>query len=133
MHLQPAICMHSDTLSPFPLSHLPLYPFPTLLPHRNQILLAMQRLVHVLGLECLACLPLVLPALTYSINVHNPESLSLIEDGLGLLLVLLRNAPSLAGAQPGVGAAIGQLLQVGSRGGGEGGGKQGACWELQGV
>ncbi|GAX73146.1 hypothetical protein CEUSTIGMA_g599.t1 [Chlamydomonas eustigma] len=60
---------------------------------RIQILLAMQRLVHVLGLFSPAAYPLVLPALAVSFDPSNPESLSLTEDGIALLLVLLRNAP----------------------------------------
>jgi hypothetical protein len=53
----------------------------------------MQRLVHVLGPSSPAAYPLVLPALAVSIDPSNPDSLSLTEDGLALLLVLLRNAP----------------------------------------
>jgi hypothetical protein len=60
---------------------------------RIQVLLAMCRLVHTLGPESPACYALVLPPASASIDVSNPESLSLMEDGLALLLILLRNAP----------------------------------------
>ncbi|KAG1675440.1 hypothetical protein FOA52_001738 [Chlamydomonas sp. UWO 241] len=60
---------------------------------RIQVLLAMCRLVHTLGPESPACYALVLPPTSTSIDVSNPESLSLMEDGLALLLILLRNAP----------------------------------------
>ena len=54
----------------------------------------MQRLVHVLGLMSPASHPFVVNPMAAAINPLNPESLSLTEDGLALLLVLLRNAPS---------------------------------------
>ena len=54
----------------------------------------MQRLVHVLGPASPAAHTLVLDPTAAAINPLNPESLSLAEDGLALLLVLLRNCPS---------------------------------------
>lgn len=47
----------------------------------------MQRLVYTLDSESPECYALVLPAASASIDVSNPESLSLMEDGLALLLV----------------------------------------------
>jgi len=79
---------------------------------RIQVLLAMQRLVHVLGMDCPAAFPLVLPHLEYSINVQHPESISLMEDGLGLLLVAARNAPAVAG--PGAASTSGQAASSGT-------------------
>ena len=61
---------------------------------RIQILLAMQRLVHAMGLKANESHHVTLFPLSQALDPSNPESLSLMEDGLALLLVLLRNAPS---------------------------------------
>ena len=50
----------------------------------------MQRLVHVLGPASPAAHPLVVDSMAAAINPLNPESSLLTEDGLALLLVLLR-------------------------------------------
>ncbi len=54
----------------------------------------MQRLVHVLGPESPAMWPLLLPMLQHSLDAANNREPELLEDGLQLWLVALRNAPS---------------------------------------
>ena len=59
-----------------------------------QVLLALQRLVNVLGPASVGCYPLLLPLIRYAVDPANPESLSLSEDGLCLWLVATRHVPT---------------------------------------
>ncbi|KAK9844039.1 hypothetical protein WJX81_002691 [Elliptochloris bilobata] len=61
---------------------------------RIQVLTALQRLLNVLGPESVACYPLLLPLLRYCTDIDQPEELNLLEDGLQLWLIALRNAPA---------------------------------------
>ncbi|PNH03022.1 Importin-11 [Tetrabaena socialis] len=81
---------------------------------RIQILEAVQRLLNVTGPESPALYPLVLPLLGYSLDVRHPEVAGgLLEDGLGLWLVALRNAPSCCEPTPPTAAApAGLALRV---------------------
>jgi hypothetical protein len=66
----------------------PLRPLPA------QVLLALQRLVHVLGPESPAMWPLLLPMLQHSLDAAHNREPELLEDGLQLWLVAVRNAPN---------------------------------------
>ena len=61
---------------------------------RMQVLLALQRLVNALGAESPAAYPLVLPVLRICTDPGQPDELNLLEDGLQLWLITLRNAPA---------------------------------------
>lgn len=60
---------------------------------RIQILLALQRLVHVLGKHSPSSYSVVIPVLTTAMNPNHPDSLNLLEDGVLLWIVTLRHAP----------------------------------------
>ncbi|KAJ9531806.1 hypothetical protein QJQ45_021952 [Haematococcus lacustris] len=80
-----------------------------------QILLALQRLVNVLGAESSVAYPLLLPMLQYATDPRQPDALHLLEDGLGLWLVAVRNAltpePGLLGLLPHLALAMGQSTE----------------------
>ncbi|GFH10417.1 importin-11 isoform X1, partial [Haematococcus lacustris] len=80
-----------------------------------QILLALQRLVNVLGVESNVAYPLLLPMLQYATDPRQPDALHLLEDGLGLWLVAVRNAltpePGLLGLLPHLALAMGQSTE----------------------
>ncbi|KAK9830439.1 hypothetical protein WJX72_011753 [[Myrmecia] bisecta] len=59
-----------------------------------QILLALQRLVNALGVDSPSCYPLLLPILKHCTDINQPDELNLLEDGLQLWLIALRNATS---------------------------------------
>ena len=61
---------------------------------RIQVLVALQRLVVTLGEASSSLYPTVLPMLTYSIDVTQPESVTLAEDGMAVWQSLMRQAPS---------------------------------------
>ncbi|EFJ44088.1 hypothetical protein VOLCADRAFT_95713 [Volvox carteri f. nagariensis] len=89
---------------------------------RIQIMEAVQRLVNLTGSESPALYPLVMPLLGYSLDLGQPEvSEGLLEDGLALWLVALRNAPSCCEPDPAAAAAAGGG-GGGCSGGGPGGG-----------
>jgi hypothetical protein len=58
------------------------------------VLVALQRLLSVLGAESPAAYALALPAISLCTNPRHPDSLNLLEDGLALWLVALRHAPA---------------------------------------
>jgi len=60
---------------------------------RIQILLALQRLVHVLGSDSPITYPVVLPILQVVINPDSPDAINTLEDGVCLWIVVLRHAP----------------------------------------
>ncbi|GMH34265.1 hypothetical protein BSKO_02099 [Bryopsis sp. KO-2023] len=64
---------------------------------RMQVLTAYQHLLNAIGAECPATFPWLVPAIAYSIDVDQPESLVLLEDGLNLWLVALRNTTETQG------------------------------------
>ncbi|GIM07008.1 hypothetical protein Vretimale_11220 [Volvox reticuliferus] len=73
---------------------------------RIQILEAVQRLINLTGTDSPALYPLVLPLLGYSLDMRHPEvSEGLLEDGLALWLVALRNAPDCCEQDPAAAAA----------------------------
>ncbi|GLC33673.1 hypothetical protein PLESTB_000102300 [Pleodorina starrii] len=75
---------------------------------RIQILEAVQRLLNLSGPDSPAMYPLVLPLLGYSLDMRQPEvSEGLLEDGLALWLVALRNAPNCCKPDPAAAAAGG--------------------------
>ncbi|KAG2435382.1 hypothetical protein HXX76_007454 [Chlamydomonas incerta] len=87
---------------------------------RIQILEAVQRLLNLSGPASPQLLPgLVLPLLSYSLDLRQPEaSEGLLEDGLALWLVALRNAPSCCEPDTaGAAAAAGQAADGGANGG----------------
>lgn len=59
-----------------------------------QVLLALQRLVNALGTDSPRCYDLLLPILRHCTDINQPDELNLLEDGLQLWLIALRNAPS---------------------------------------
>ncbi|DBA79077.1 hypothetical protein WJX77_002150 [Trebouxia sp. C0004] len=61
---------------------------------RIQVLLALQRLVNALGMDSPASYTLLLPILQQCTSIHQPDELNLLEDGLQLWLIALRNAPA---------------------------------------
>lgn len=61
---------------------------------RVQVLVALQRLVNALGTDAPAAYPLLLPILQLCTDINQPDELNLLEDGLQLWLIALRNAPS---------------------------------------
>ncbi|CAD7696858.1 unnamed protein product [Ostreobium quekettii] len=60
---------------------------------RMQVLIAYQHLINALGADSPSTYQWVIPMISHSVNVDHPDSLNLMEDGLELLLVALRNAP----------------------------------------
>jgi hypothetical protein len=76
---------------------------------RIQVLLALQRVTHALGLESPLAYPVLLPILAVSTNPSQSDELNLLEDGLLLWLVALRHAPA---AHPGLLAPIPNLLSA---------------------
>lgn len=56
--------------------------------------MALQRLVHALGPESPMTYPIVLPVLRLCTDPNQPDELNLLEDGMHLWLVALRNAPA---------------------------------------
>ncbi|KAK9822576.1 hypothetical protein WJX74_006339 [Apatococcus lobatus] len=61
---------------------------------RIQVLLALQRLVNALGSDSTRCYDLLLPILRHCTDINQPDELNLLEDGLQLWLIALRNAPT---------------------------------------
>ena len=61
---------------------------------RVQILLTLAKLVNALGIESHVAYPIVLPILKYVTDPSNDDALNLLEDGLALWLVSLRNSPT---------------------------------------
>ncbi|KAL3137934.1 hypothetical protein ABBQ38_005181 [Trebouxia sp. C0009 RCD-2024] len=61
---------------------------------RIQVLLVLQRLVNALGPDSPGCYNLLLPILQQCTAIDQPDELNLLEDGLQLWLIALRNAPS---------------------------------------
>ncbi|KAL3150483.1 hypothetical protein ABBQ32_000305 [Trebouxia sp. C0010 RCD-2024] len=61
---------------------------------RIQVLLALQRLVNALGPDSPGCYNLLVPILQQCTAIDQPDELNLLEDGLQLWLIALRNAPS---------------------------------------
>jgi hypothetical protein len=57
------------------------------------VLLALQEIVNILGPESTAAYGVLLPVLGLATDISQPDELNLLEDGLGLWLVALRNAP----------------------------------------
>lgn len=57
-----------------------------------------QHLLNAIGSETPKMFPWLIPVIAYSVNVNEPESLTLLEDGLNLWLVTLRNTPDNQGA-----------------------------------
>ena len=76
---------------------------------RIQILLALQRLVHVLGSDSPITYPVVLPILQFVIDPDSPDAVNSLEDGLCLWIVVLRHAP---GPVDGLVAPLGGLLRI---------------------
>lgn len=76
---------------------------------RIQILLALQRLVHVLGSDSPMTYHVVLPILRFVINADNPDAINTLEDGVCLWIVVLRHAP---GPLNGLEAPLGGLLRI---------------------
>ena len=62
-------------------------------------MIAYQHLINALGVDSPATYQWLIPIINFSINVDNPDSLNLMEDGLELWLVALRNAPKQVGDQ----------------------------------
>eukprot|EP00200_Dunaliella_tertiolecta_P006752 CAMPEP_0202339348 /NCGR_PEP_ID=MMETSP1126-20121109/1250_1 /ASSEMBLY_ACC=CAM_ASM_000457 /TAXON_ID=3047 /ORGANISM="Dunaliella tertiolecta, Strain CCMP1320" /LENGTH=1084 /DNA_ID=CAMNT_0048929889 /DNA_START=100 /DNA_END=3354 /DNA_ORIENTATION=- len=60
---------------------------------RIQIISMLQRLINVLGVECTSAYPILSALLPYVLDPSQREAAMLLEDGLGLWLVALRNAP----------------------------------------
>ena len=58
------------------------------------MLLALQRLVNALGTDSPQCYDLLLPILQHCTDINQPDELNLLEDGLQLWLIALRNAPN---------------------------------------
>ncbi|KAG2485576.1 hypothetical protein HYH03_015738 [Edaphochlamys debaryana] len=80
---------------------------------RIQILEAVQRLLNLAGRDSPALYPLVMPLLGYSLDMRQPEvSEGLLEDGLALWLVALRNAPSCAEPDPAAGPDFGPAARL---------------------
>ncbi|KAG2446835.1 hypothetical protein HYH02_008395 [Chlamydomonas schloesseri] len=90
---------------------------------RIQILEAVQRLLNLSGPASPQLLPgLVLPLLSYSLDLRQPEtSEGLLEDGLALWLVALRNAPTCCEQDTAAAAAAAAAAGQGADGGGNGG------------
>ena len=59
-----------------------------------QVLLTLQRLVNALGTDSPRCYDLLLPILRHCTDINQPDELNLLEDGLQLWLIALRNAPT---------------------------------------
>eukprot|EP00850_Spirogloea_muscicola_P012417 SM000080S22932 [mRNA] locus=s80:226582:234777:+ [translate_table: standard] len=62
---------------------------------RIQVMLALQRLIGALGNQCTITYPLLFPILHHSTDITLPDELNLLEDGMQLWLVTLRNAPTM--------------------------------------
>eukprot|EP00850_Spirogloea_muscicola_P009002 SM000049S16773 [mRNA] locus=s49:579453:591318:+ [translate_table: standard] len=62
---------------------------------RIQVMLALQRLVGALGNQCTITYLLLFPILHHSTDITLPDELNLLEDGMQLWLVTLRNAPTM--------------------------------------
>ena len=60
-----------------------------------QVLSTLQRLVNALGTDSPTCYDLLLPILRHCTDINQPDELNLLEDGLQLWLIALRNAPTL--------------------------------------
>lgn len=60
---------------------------------RMQVLIALHRLVVTLGEDSPSLYPILLPMLMYSIDVTEPESITLSEDGVAVWQSVLRQAP----------------------------------------
>lgn len=56
-------------------------------------MVALQTIVNILGPESPASYGVVLPILSIATDINQPDELNLLEDGLALWLVTLRNAP----------------------------------------
>lgn len=76
---------------------------------RIQVLLALQRVVHALGVDSPNSYPVLLPVLAVATDPSQPDELNLMEDGLLLWLVALRHAPA---PHPGLLAPLGHLLNA---------------------
>lgn len=92
-----------------PSSHRSRCPHPRCRRPFPQVLVALQRLVNALGPDSPATHPLVLPVLRLCCDPGHPDALNLLEDGLQLWLVALRNAPA---PEPGL-LALFPLLAAG--------------------
>ncbi|CAL8468538.1 g8078 [Coccomyxa elongata] len=60
---------------------------------RIQVLLSMQRLINALGTASPSCYPVLIPMVQVCTDPNQPDELNLLEDGLQLWLIALRNAP----------------------------------------
>ena len=76
---------------------------------RIQILLALQRLVHVLGSDSPMTYPVALPILQFVIDPDSPDAINALEDGVCLWIVVLRHAP---GPADGLVAPLKGLLRI---------------------
>lgn len=77
----------------------PLNGVSCLLRHCLQVLCCLALLVNVLGVESAATYPLLLPLLREALHPDSTQP-ELLEDGLGLWLVAVRNAPSSEAGSP---------------------------------
>ncbi len=88
---------------------------------RLQVLVAMTRLINALGMGSPAAYPVLLPMLQYALSLHEGGDVVLLEDGLSLWLVSLRNAPGVEGSGGLLGLLPKLVVIVGQSTGGSGG------------
>lgn len=62
---------------------------------RIQIMVALQRLIHAMGVDSPMCYPVLFPVLQVATDPNQPDELNLLEDALLLWLVTLRHATRL--------------------------------------